>query len=282
MYDLPSKNPEKPGRPDEFHDLQPELLGRAFRCFYHSPKRGFSGSNMNLYYDSRYPRRYKILDWFLVLGVPRLYGGTEMRLSYVTWQESVNPFVIVERLSPGTAAEELAPYADEAKVEEKSPLAPVPNGFIFLRAPVETPTNDDIQQVEPIPSKWEVYEQILRVPYYVVFSRYTDQLRFFKLVGASYQEQVLDSTNPRIWIPELKVGLGLWQGEYDWISRLWLRWYDARGWIPTDTENERQQKEQAQLQQLQQVVRNLLQSGMTVEQVANLAGLSVEQVQQWS
>jgi hypothetical protein len=29
MYDLPSDNPEKPGLPDEFHDLQPQLLSRT-------------------------------------------------------------------------------------------------------------------------------------------------------------------------------------------------------------------------------------------------------------
>jgi hypothetical protein len=26
MYDLPSEDPESPGLPDEFHDLQPQLL----------------------------------------------------------------------------------------------------------------------------------------------------------------------------------------------------------------------------------------------------------------
>ena len=307
MYDLPSENPEEPGLPDEFHDFQPELLGRAFCCRSHPPQQVFSGSDMNLYYDYRHPQRYKRPDWFLVLGVPRLYRGTEMRSSYVTWQEGVNPFLIVELLSPSTAAEDLGPYAEGAEVEEPSSLTPVQNGPPSLQSTAEPPTNGETRQVEPIPSKWEVYEQILRVPYYVVFSRHTNQLRFFKLEEGTYREQVLDPTNPRIWISELEVGLGLWQGEYRGISRLWLRWYDATGWIPTDTEDERQQKEQAlemasaerqqkeqaleiaaterqqkeraQLQ-LQQAVRNLLQSGLNVEQVANLMGLSVEQVQQ--
>jgi hypothetical protein len=30
MYDLPSEDPEEPGLPDEFHDLQPQLLSRTF------------------------------------------------------------------------------------------------------------------------------------------------------------------------------------------------------------------------------------------------------------
>jgi len=31
MYDLPSENQEESGLPDEFHDLQPELLRQTFR-----------------------------------------------------------------------------------------------------------------------------------------------------------------------------------------------------------------------------------------------------------
>jgi hypothetical protein len=31
MYDLPSEDPEEPGLPDEFHDLQPQLLSLTFR-----------------------------------------------------------------------------------------------------------------------------------------------------------------------------------------------------------------------------------------------------------
>lgn len=29
MYDLPSEDPEEPGLPDDFHDLQPQLLSRS-------------------------------------------------------------------------------------------------------------------------------------------------------------------------------------------------------------------------------------------------------------
>ena len=42
---------------------------------------------------------------------------------------------------------------------------------------------DQIRQSPP--SKWEVYERWLRVPYYVTFSRYNDELRIFKLSGSS-------------------------------------------------------------------------------------------------
>ncbi len=273
MYDLPSENPEEPGLPDEYHDLQPQLLSRTLRSPCYPPQRIFTGTDINLYYDVRHTQWYKRPDWFLVVGVPRLYEERDLRSSYVVWQEGVNPFVVVELLSPGTAKEDLGDYAE---VEEEGERGRAREG-------------ENAGARETPPRKWDVYEKILRVPYYLVFSRYTNRVRFFKLVGGHYQEQALDPENPRIWIPELEVGLGLWQGEYEGIERQWLRWYDDQGnWIPTDTEQERQEKEQERQRadraesQLQQVVLNLLQQGMTVEQVVRITGFSEEQVQRLS
>jgi Uma2 family endonuclease len=56
---------------------------------------------MNLYYDVRHALWYKRPDWFGVVGVPLLYDEVDLRLSYVIWQEGINPFVVVELLSPG-------------------------------------------------------------------------------------------------------------------------------------------------------------------------------------
>jgi Uma2 family endonuclease len=288
MYDLPSEDPEEPGLPDEFHDLQPDFLSRTCRTPVYPPDQIFSGTDMNLYYDVRHQLWHKRPDWFLVLGVPRLYDDIDLRSSYVMWQEGVSPFVIVELLSPGTAKEDLGEnFSSDPEAIQLDTLAET------------TLTSEDISNGETTlkqtpPRKWEVYERILRVPYYVVFSRYTNRVRFFKLEGGGYREQSLDNEQSRLWIPEIELGLGLWQGEYKGITRLWLRWYDASGnWVLTDTEEERQLKEQAETRaeqsetraeqaelQLRQVVLNLLQSGMAVEQVATITGLSIEQVQQ--
>ncbi|WNZ27938.1 Uma2 family endonuclease [Leptolyngbya sp. NK1-12] len=209
MYDLPSEDPEEPGLPDQFHDLQPELLRLTFQPPTYSPEQVFSGSDLNLYYDVRYPSRYKRPDWFGVVGVSRLYEGRELRLSYVIWQEGISPFVVVELLSPGTEAEDLGR------------------------------TQRDRNQP---PTKWQVYEQILRIPYYVTFSRYSDQLQVFTLQAGHYQELTLPE--PRVWLPEISLGLGLWQGEHAGIERRWLRWFDANGdWILTEAEQERQRAE---------------------------------------
>jgi Uma2 family endonuclease len=263
MYDLPSENPEEPGLPDEFHDLQPQLLSRTLRLSTIAPDDFFTGADLNLYYDSLHTQWYKRPDWFLAIGVPRLYRGQDLRNSYVVWQERQAPFVIVELLSPGTEAEDLGPFA-------ASPAN--------LNA--EAPSNGQTQPKPP--AKWQVYEQILRVPYYVVFSRYTRELRFFRLVGGRYQEHPVDATNPRLWIPELDLGLGLWEGTFEGISRVWLRWYDATAaWVPTDAEQALQRAEQAEAQVLQ-VAQNLLRSGMAIAQVSELTGLSLAQLQDLS
>lgn len=217
MYDLPSEDPEEPGLPDEFHDLQPQLLSLTFRPPHYPAARVFSASDMNLYYDVRHPQWYKRPDWFGVVGVPRLYDEVDMRLSYVVWQEGVKPFVVVELLSPGTEKENLGEN-DEEKLPSK------PEELAGNGQAIEPQTED-----KP-PRKWQVYEQILRIPYYVVFSRYTNRLRAFKLNGAHYQE--LELQEPQLWISELDLGLGLWQGEYQG-EQLWLRWYDAWGFPDT-------------------------------------------------
>ena len=194
MYDLPSENPEEPGLPDDFHYLQAVLLRLTFKPLNWYPDLVFSGCDLNLYYNPKHPNWYKRPDWFGVVGVPPLYEGRDLRLSYVVWQEEADPLVIVELLSPDTEDEDLG-----KKVRELGK----PN------------------------TKWEAYERILRVPYYVVFSRYTNQMQAFCLVGDRYQPAKL--RNGRLSIPSIELSLGLWQGSYSNINRLWLRWMTLDG-----------------------------------------------------
>ena len=83
MYDLPSEDPEEPGLPDEYHYLQPHLLSATLQLTTYAADEVFSVGDMNLYYDVDHPLWHKRPDWFAVVGVPRLYEGRDMRLSYV-------------------------------------------------------------------------------------------------------------------------------------------------------------------------------------------------------
>ncbi len=209
MYDLPSEDPQESGLPDEFHALQPQLLSATLQLPTVAKDQIFTGMDMNLYYDRSNPRWYKRPDWFMVVGVSRLYANQDLRLSYVVWDEQAIPQVVVELISPGTLMSDLG----EVKREQ--------NGT---------------------PTKWQVYEQILKVPHYVVYDRYQQRWWVFKRIDEQYQEQ--STSNGQYWLSELKIGLGLWQGEYQGINRQWLRWYDAdQKWIPTEAERQEQQAE---------------------------------------
>lgn len=214
MYDLPSEHPEDSGLPDLYHLWQSRCLEYTFCPSNYPIDLVFVASDLNLYFDVRHTQWYKRPDWFGVVGVDRLYQKQELRRSYVIWQEEVSPFVVVELLSPGTENEDLG---------------------------------QTVRGLGQPPTKWQVYEQILRVPYYIVFDGATNNLRAFVLTGDRYEELIL--AEPRVWMPEIQLGLGIWQGTFEGLERSWLRWYDANGsWIPTPTEQQRQQKELAQQQ----------------------------------
>lgn len=291
MYDLPSEFPEEPGLPDEFHDLQPHLLSRTLRLTQYARENYFTGTDLNVYYNTDHPLWHKRPDWFLVVNVPRLYDGHDSRLSYVVWQEGKCPDVIVEFLSPGTEKEDLGRFYDKSAKVPDNPSFPPPPQLLNEQAEEGT-------AVKP-PKKFELYERILQVPHYIVYSRYTGRLRYFKLIRGQYQEQSLNPENPRIWLDGLEVGLGIWTGMFDALPGQWLRWCDRSGnWFLTDTEQANLEREQANLEreqanlereqarseqeqiqaQLIQAARNLLATGMTIDQVTALLSLTEEQI----
>ncbi|AKG22112.1 Uma2 family endonuclease [Calothrix sp. 336/3] len=211
MYDLPSELIGESGLPDEFHIFQPRLLNETCQPGNYPESEILLATDLNLYYDPRHFLWYKRPDWYLVLGVSRSTEQQSSRLSYVVWQEGVNPFLIVELLSPGTEGEDLG---------------------------------QTLREVNQPPTKWEVYERILRVPYYVVYDRYENNFRAFRLSGACYEPVALSESG--LWLPEIGLGLGLWQGSYEGMTGLWLRWYDGQGWIPTQVERIEQERQRAE------------------------------------
>ncbi|MEO1764367.1 MAG: Uma2 family endonuclease [Cyanobacteria bacterium J06629_18] len=209
MYNLPSEDPEEPGLPDEFHDFQPQLLRETFQPPNYPLEETFIGTDLNLYYDARNHLWYKRPDWFAVLGASRLYQERDLRLSYVVWQEGIDPTVVVELLSPGTEKEDLG---------------------------------QTLREVNQPPTKWEVYERILRIPYYIIFDRYSNNLQIFQNIAGRYEE--ITFTKTPVWLPSIELGIGLWQGNFQGIERLWLRWYDDQGnLILTPAEKERTKAE---------------------------------------
>jgi Uma2 family endonuclease len=222
MYELPCESPED-GMPDRFHVMQPHLLSETFIPPTYPNDRVLAATDLYLYYDAKHTAWYKRPDWFAVLGVPLEQQQSELRWSYLLWEEKVAPYVIVELLSPGTEQEDL--------------------GETDLPGPGEPPR------------KWDVYEQILKVPYYLVYGRYTNELHAYRLQGGRYRKLPV-TPGQGVWLPRANLGIGVWEGKYEKVKGLWLRCYDADGnWIPSweetsarerrEKERERREKEAA-------------------------------------
>ena len=251
MYDLPSEYPEESGLPDEFHDFQPQLLRETCQPTTYPLEQVFIGTDLNIYYDVHHPGWHKRPDWFLVLGVERARQQSDLRWSYVIWQEGVDPFLVVELLSPGTEDEDLG---------------------------------NTLREVNQPPTKWQMYEQILRIPYYAIFDRYDNRFRLFQLVGTRYQALTLPEQH--YWFEELGLGLAVWQGKYQDADGRWLRWQDAEGnWILTADERAEQEyrrlnKPSNKLKQAQQQAEQAQQQAEQAQQQAEQERQQVEQAQQ--
>ncbi|MGA1622746.1 MAG: Uma2 family endonuclease [Synechocystis sp.] len=76
--------------------------------------------------------------------------------------------------------------------------------------------------------KWYFYEQILRVPIYAIFHPKTACLDVYRLIDGKYQHQKLGADG-RLWLEEMALFLGVWQGKKAEMTTNWLRWWDRDG-----------------------------------------------------
>ena len=151
----------------------------------------------------------KAPDWFYVNAVLPLANASDRR-SYTPYLEGEIPLVVMEFLS-------------ETDGKEYSAKQGFP------------------------PGKWFFYEQILRVPTYVIFDPADGNLEVYILREIHYELQPTDQNN-RYWIADMRLFLGVWQGEKEGRRGYWLRWWDEAGnllpWAVEQVEQERQRAEQ--------------------------------------
>lgn len=107
--------------------------------------------------------------------------------------------------------------------------------------------------------KLKIYQN-MRVIYYVVYDpqKYLSKqvLRIFKLTGIKYQE--ISET----WLEGVNLGLTLWEGEFENLNNVWLRWCDEEGNLLL-TGDESAQKAEKELQELKE---KLCQQGINLDQ----------------
>ncbi|MCS7079004.1 MAG: Uma2 family endonuclease, partial [Chloracidobacterium sp.] len=123
------------------------------------------------------------------------------------------PLIIVEALSPQTRRNDLAEYGRGAWSEDRK----------LLR-------------------KWDIYESVLKVPYYVTIDERREVVRWFRHDGARYVEE--RPAGERLWVGEAGLFVGAWRGWYERRHGLWVRFYDGQGaLIPTKAEREALERE---------------------------------------
>jgi Uma2 family endonuclease len=233
------------------HKVQMDLLIDTLSSWLDQREDGYVGGNMFVYYilDQVKNRDFKGPDFFAVLDVPK-----GERLSWVVWEEGKAPDVVIELLSISTASVD--------KTEKK-----------------------------------RIYQNQLRVSEYFWFDPFNPndwagfsfQNTVYQPIAENFQGQLVSKT--------LGLALVRWKGIYKGINTTWLRWATLEGeLLPNSEEIAKQEKlraeeeklraEQEKLRadsaesQLRQVAANLLQQGMTVEQVMQLTALSESEVRE--
>lgn len=135
------------------------------------------------------------------------------------------------------------------------------------------------------PGKWFFYEQMLQVPNYAIFEPDAGSLEVYRLDEAGRYRLRQPDENGRYWLAEMNLFLGVWQGSRESRTGYWLRWWTESGelllWGKELAEQERQRAEQAE-QSKREAIPRLLSMGLSVEQIAEALGLSVEDVREMS
>ena len=150
----------------------------------------------------------KAPDWMYVQPVEP-WPHSYPRRSYTPHTEGTVPFVVMEFLS--------ATYGEEYSVEHTEKIG-----------------------------KWFFYEQVIRVPRYVIFRPHTGRIEVYALESERYDNQDPDE-NGRYLIPGLDRFLGVWVGTREGRTGNWLCWWNAAGelllWPEEWAEAERQRAE---------------------------------------
>ena len=82
-----------------------------------------------------------------------------------------------------------------------------------------------------------------------------------------------------MWCESLHLWLGTWKGVIEDDDAVWLRFYDEAGNLVLLPEEAEQQRADAERQARLDAVSQLLQMGLSVEQVAQALSLTVQEVE---
>ena len=125
------------------------------------------------------------------------------------------------------------------------------------------------------PGKWFFYEQVLKVPNYIIFEPDAGLLEVYCLDNSG-QYRLRQSDDGRYWIEEMQLFLGVWQGTRGNRTSYWLRWWDNSGSLLLWGLERATQAEQSKCE----AIPRLLKMGLSRDQIAEALELPLETVQQ--
>ncbi len=287
--DLPSDDDEKmeTGR----HKMQMDLLIETLRPWLDArPNGGYTGGNMFVYYSPNQVKNqdFKGPDFFAAVGV-----SNRERKSWVCWQEGKPPDVVIELLSESTAAfdkkQKKQVYQDRLKVGEYiwfDPWEPSDwAGFrlqagSFVEIPIDAQGQMPIQALDLVLTQWEGRYAGVDAIWLRWATR--DQVLLPTQEELANQAQLqANQAQLRAEQEQLRADQAQIQAEQAQLRADQAQIQAEQAQLRAEQEQLRAdqaqiQAEQAQLQ-VQQIVQNLRQTGMSVEQIAQIAGLSIEQ-----
>ncbi len=188
----------------------------------------------------------KAPDWMYVRPVNPWKSTKKIRRSYTPHTEGIIPQVVMEFLSET--------YGEEYSVESTECVG-----------------------------KWFFYEQVIKVPTYVIFRPNTGNLEVYALESDRYQRQKPNESG-RFWIPGLELFLGVWEGTHELRTGPWLRWWDAQEnmllWFEEMTQIAQQQLEQErqQREQAEELLQQERQRAQALEERLRSLGIDPEQL----
>ena len=254
------------------HKMQMDLLIDTLHPWLQAhPNGGYAGGDMFVYYSPNQVKNedFKGPDFFAALGV-----SNRERKSWVCWQEGKPPDIVIELLSDSTAA------------------------------------NDKTH-------KKQVYQDRLKVREYYWFDPWNpSDWAGFQLQSGGYVEIPIDAQG-KMTSQVFNLALVRWEGQYFGVDAIWLRWAYSNGTLlpsreeiaeqaqtearqaqtearqaqtearqaqtearQAQTEARQAQTEARQAQaQVRQIVLNLRQVGMGSEQISQVTGLTIAQIE---
>lgn len=124
------------------------------------------------------------------------------------------------------------------------------------------------------PGKWFFYEQILKVPNYIIFEPDAGLLEAYCLDELG-RYQLRQTDDGRYWIEAMQLFLGVWQGTRGNRVGYWLRWWDdSRNLLLWGLERAAQAE-----QSKWEAIPRLTKMGLTPDQIAEALGIPLETVQ---